>query len=246
MVDGVVGVKQSTVGSARGPASGDPLPVASVMRSKCRFAPEVELQIARDYRDGHELKELAKKYGCHDRTIRNIALRHGLRRGVGGQKATIPQDQVDLVLSDWDAGESAGAIARSRGLGESVVKRLVRESGRFYEARMPSGSNNRAWKGGRAFSNGYVLVRIDRSDPMHVMAGVRGEYVLEHRLVIARYLNRPLHSWETVHHINGIKDDNRIENLQLRIGQHGAGAAFQCVDCGSVNIIGVPLRGYHD
>jgi len=75
--------------------------------------------------------------------------------------------------------------------------------------------NNPAWIGGRQkTSDGYILVTIQPDNPFYPMAGRKG-VVGEHRLVVAKRLNRCLTKGEDVHHKNGIRDDNRDENLEL-------------------------------
>ena len=74
--------------------------------------------------------------------------------------------------------------------------------------------NNPRWLGGRFVSaNGYVyLLRPDH--PNALQHGTPG-YIAEHRLVMSERIDRPLNSNEVVHHINGDRQDNRIENLVL-------------------------------
>lgn len=70
---------------------------------------------------------------------------------------------------------------------------------------------NGNWKGGQTrHKAGYVMTR----SPGHPRTG-RSPYVFEHILVPEQLLGRYLVEGESVHHINGIRDDNRPENLEL-------------------------------
>lgn len=72
------------------------------------------------------------------------------------------------------------------------------------------GSNNPNWQGGKyKDSEGYTHIL----KPNHPFAN-RG-YVLKSRLVMEKMIGRYLKPEEVVHHINGIKDDDRPENLRL-------------------------------
>lgn len=85
------------------------------------------------------------------------------------------------------------------------------------------GADHPQWGGGRfTHKTGYVMMYC----PDHPQSDVKG-YLPEHRLIMEREMGRPLTRGEHVHHINGVKDDNRVENLVVLTKQehhrlHGA------------------------
>ena len=84
------------------------------------------------------------------------------------------------------------------------------------------GPKSDKWKKGRRIQDGYVNIFATCVDGFFRSMANKNGYIREHRLVVAKHLNRCLLPWEVVHHINGIKDDNRLENLKLlpNVGSH--------------------------
>lgn len=85
-----------------------------------------------------------------------------------------------------------------------------------------TGDKHPNWKGGSyRDGDGYIVVKLETQSFFYPMCHTRS-YLFEHRLIMARHLGRCLKPKEYVHHKNGIKDDNRIENLELfgSVGEH--------------------------
>ena len=75
--------------------------------------------------------------------------------------------------------------------------------------RYRSKDKNPCWRGGKSKVHGYIIIRATNHPKNN------GGYVREHRLIMESVIGRLLRNDEDVHHINGNKADNRIENLQL-------------------------------
>ncbi len=102
---------------------------------------------------------------------------------------------------------------------KSLLLSLKKTDHTKFKARSESriGIKSSNWKGGRTRSSkGYILI-LKREHPFCTKRG----YIFEHRLVMEKKLGRFLKSNEVVHHKNGQKDDNRVENLELmEFGEH--------------------------
>lgn len=98
---------------------------------------------------------------------------------------------------------------------ESLQRVQSAISAEVHRSSMPKGLVNghgTNWKGGKSIaSNGYVLVFVGKD---HLLADVRG-YAYEHRLIAQRKIGRPLRTGEHVHHIDGNKQNNHPENLEV-------------------------------
>ena len=74
--------------------------------------------------------------------------------------------------------------------------------------------NHPNWKGGVRIVRGYRDIKVSLDSKFYSMTTKNG-YIREHRYVMANHLDRLLKPEEIVHHLNGIRDDNRIANLTI-------------------------------
>lgn len=128
------------------------------------------------------------------------------------QRGQWPVEQI----RDWIElqGKTHQWVAEKLGCRNQTISKVCRKHAIKTQRTGPrGGAGHPEWKGGRLQTrDGYIRV----FSPGHPFATLpRRKYVFEHRLVMEKHLGRYLQPGEVVHHKNGVRDDNRIENLQL-------------------------------
>lgn len=189
------------------------------------------------YLEPNWINVVATRFGIPYGTVRKMLARRGVLRDDGKLKP-FSSAQLEAMRVLRQSGTSFEKIGTDFGVHGSYVRRLLIQMGEPTATQRLS----RRKPDGVMLKDGYRFVHIYPEDPFYIMSDGSG-YVAEHRLKMAKHLGRALMPWETVHHKNTDRSDNKLKNLQLRIGKHGTGGAFQCADCGSHNIIAVPLKG---
>lgn len=182
------------------------------------------------------MEEIGNLFGVHHQTIArwlkyfNIPSKGRSRPGTTKRNTAPILANREWMKAQLDAGKMMKDIAAELGVKANAVSYWAKRHGLSNETKSESikkalakkypggrrGELASNWRGGRMRTNaGYIMVNA----PDHPYA--RNGRVFEHRLVMEHYLGRYLEPDEIVHHKDGNKQNNTIENLELiHNGEH--------------------------
>jgi DNA-binding phage protein len=203
------------------------------VREHAPMTPGQVAEIVAAYQGGRTVRLIAEDFGITKEAIYYHLKGAGVprRRRPGGKQVDFsPEDMErikELRLQGWSKQELYDEFKCS---GQRIDRALDALG-------LPKRMRRRDAKERVISGEGYALVLVPADDPVCGKMRRSTPYLMEHRVVMARTLGRPLRRDESVHHINGDRLDNRIENLQLRQGKHGRGIVMACNSCGSHDIV---------
>ena len=141
-------------------------------------------------------EQIAKKLNCSVGTVHRLFSENGLLR--------------KQRRYGWKQSERVKQIISKTHKGKIVSMETKKKISASAKERYESGFHSALWKGGiKHRKDGYIAIW----NPKHPYA--KDGYVMEHRLVMEKHIGRYLTEEEIVHHKNGIRNDNKIENLEL-------------------------------
>ncbi|WP_213005267.1 HNH endonuclease [Paractinoplanes toevensis] len=191
------------------------------------YSPEQLAEIAAAHEGGESMSSIARRLKISGKLATKLLRLSGAKLRLRDDYYS--EEKKAEIIRRFESGETQKSIAESVKTQQSRISRFLDSVGV---------ERKRALR--YKVANGYISVLTFPEDRAFCVPHANGR-VLEHRLVMGRYLGRPMRPDETVHHINGDTGDNRIENLQLRTGRHGKGISQVCLDCGSHNVKPVPI-----
>jgi hypothetical protein len=193
-----------------------------------------------DYIAGIPRAVISEKYAINSVGIDYLRRKHGVPGTRQRPNRAVPDERLPELRRRYEAGEDLDQLAVDFGLPNktSLYKPLHRAGAKLRNAGTRIG---RPAQVGNTFTGagGYIYEYVAHDWPFRDQmfgAGGNGRWVAQHRKVMADTIGRALTSSETVHHLNGDRADNRIENLQLHNGNHGKGQKYRCLDCGSCRV----------
>lgn len=166
-----------------------------------------DADVTRLYQSGLTTYEVAARLHLSQPTVIHRLKRAGVARRTRWQQftATTPEEAVAMYLSGLGSTE----VAKRIGVTAAAIRNYVVRAGHKMRPKqnpiVTHGPDNPSWKGGRFTDTyGYVYVRLGNK-----------QYIREHRHVVSELIGRPLADDEIVHHLNGIRHDNRPGNLVI-------------------------------
>jgi len=172
-------------------------------------------RVAEFYEQGKSVPQIACILGVKQRALYSRMKRWGIATRSHSEASKLSDVDKQRIIELYEQGLGYGKAADLLGISRTGVYRYLRKKGQLRDRSQARKlidwhkEKSPCWKGGRRLNKqGYLVVYR----PEYPRAGKRGE-VLEHILVWEVAHRKPLPENWAIHHLNGIKNDNRLINL---------------------------------